>query len=375
MGLASTGPQVSGSARYGTLDRLLHRLAFRVPTTQRTLAEVEEALYGARLEETEPGEPVFIASLPRAGTTILLRLLWRTGAFASTLYRDMPFVLAPLLWSRFARRFSGGSAGEAGATERDHGDGLLISGDSPEGFEEVVWKRFWPERYREDRILPWTEGRPRPEFERFFETHARKVVALRREEAPGRTRYLSKNNANIARLAAPPAPLRRGTVLVPVREPLQHAASLLRQHERFCALQDEDPFLLEYMESIGHHDFGRGLKPIDFGGWLSGAPEGPGELTFWLRYWVAACGHLLEAFGSSAASRITFLSYDRLTSEPEGALRRLGAIVGVEPAVLVPLAGEIRAPRTHDVSAADVPSALLEEAEAIHRRLEELARV
>jgi len=35
--------------RYGVLDRLLHRLAFRVPFAQRALADAEELLYRDRL--------------------------------------------------------------------------------------------------------------------------------------------------------------------------------------------------------------------------------------------------------------------------------------------------------------------------------------
>jgi hypothetical protein len=357
---------VSGSERYGRLDRFLHRLAFRLPLAQRTLAEVEERLYAVRLRDIRPGPPVFITSLPRAGTTILLRLLWKSGAFASTIYRDMPFVMCPLLWNRFARGFSADDT----PVERDHGDGLLISGTSPEGFEEVLWKHFWPDHYLEDRILPWTETESRPEFERFFEMHVRKVLALRREDGPGRTRYVSKNNLNIARLGDDlPAPLRHGTILVPFRAPLQQAASMLQQHERFTALHDDDPFLLEYMEAIGHHEFGRGLKPVDFGGWLDRTHESPGDLVFWLRYWVAAYRNLL----THSASHVTFMSYRRLTSAPEDALRRLAAVVGIDAEVLTWQAGRVHPPRSHEVAEEEFPAALLEEAEELHGRLEALS--
>lgn len=365
MGRAPAGREVSAASRYGRVDRLLHRLAFRLPMAQRTLAEVEEQLYRARLARTELGAPVFITSLPRAGTTILLRLLWRTGAFASTLYRDMPFVMAPLLWSRFAERFSG----EDEPTERDHGDGLLISAASPEAFEEVLWMHFWPEHYLEDRIVPWTDDTPHPEFVRFFDSHMRKIVALRIEDGPGRTRYLSKNNLNIARLAAAPTPLTRGKWLIPVREPLQHAASMLSQHERFCILHDRDPFLRTYMESIGHHEFGRGLKPVDFGGWLEPSQQSADELAFWLRYWVATYRHLLDV------EHALFLSYERLTSKPREALRELADIVAVEPETLVSQAGSLRPPRSHDVARTEVPSDLIEEAETLYRQLEQLSYI
>ncbi|HKK07764.1 MAG TPA: hypothetical protein VKA44_02650 [Gemmatimonadota bacterium] len=365
---------MSSATRYGAGARMLHRLAFRFPMTQKSLAEVEEQLFADLLERTDPGPPVFVTSLPRSGTTILLRLLWESGAFASTLYRDMPFVLSPLLWARFARRFEAG--GEP--VERDHGDGIAISGASPEGFEEVLWKRFWPEHYLDDRIRPWDGAPARPEFERALDLHMRKIVALRSadggrgsDDARGggagpRSRYLSKNNLNIARLADPPSPLRRGTVLVPVREPLQHAASLRRQHLRFRALQEEDPFLREYMESIGHHEFGKSLKPVDFEGWLERSTRAPEDPAFWLEYWVATFRRLLDR----APPNAVFLSYERLTSSPEDALERLAGVVDVEAGRLTSQAGRLHPPRSHPVERDGLPGALLEEAEDLYRRLE-----
>ena len=90
------------------------------------------------------------------------------------------------------------------------------------------------------------------------------MIALRTEEGneektEGR-RYLSNNNLNIARLAVLPGPLQEGMMLVPFRDPVQQAASMHRQHERFLQIHEEDDFVREYMEAIGHHEFGKGLE-------------------------------------------------------------------------------------------------------------------
>lgn len=146
----------------------------------------------------------------------------------------MPFVLTQLLWSRYTGRF----AKEVEATERAHRDGLEVSRKSPEAFEEMIWKKFWPEHYRADRIQPWTDGDRNPEFDAFFGRHMRKMIAARREEVPDARRYLSKNNLNIARLAAPPSPLQGSTFVIPFRDPLQQAASMKRQHERFLEIHE-----------------------------------------------------------------------------------------------------------------------------------------
>lgn len=349
--------------RYGPLDRVLFRIAFRASAAQHAVADVERMLYGDRLRSVPVERPVFITALPRSGTTILLKLLWRTGHFASHIYRDMPFVLCPMLWSRFSDRF----AVDDTPRERAHGDGLRVSGSSPEAFDEMVWKRFWPGHYLRDRIVPWTSRDRMPEFETFFESHMRKVIALRREGPDDDRRYLSKNNLNIARIAAPPPPLDNGVWLVPFREPLQQAASMLEQHHRFVEIHGRDDFVRVYMEAIGHHEFGLGLKPIDFGGWLQTNPGPPSRLEFWLRYWIAAYRHVLEHAGPSAV----LLSYARLVEAPEIALAKVAEGVEVPTSDLVSQAHRLRPPRTHEVDRQDVTGRILDAARALYEELED----
>ena len=45
---------------------------------------------------------VFVSGLARSGTTILLNALYESDEFASLSYKDMPFVLAPNLWSKLS---------------------------------------------------------------------------------------------------------------------------------------------------------------------------------------------------------------------------------------------------------------------------------
>jgi hypothetical protein len=358
--------------RYGTMGRLLHRVAFRAGTAQHALSDMEETLYADQIDGISADDPVFITSLPRSGTTILLKLLWQTGRFASHTYQDMPFVLCPIIWGRYTGQF----AGEIEPTERAHGDGLEVSGESPEAFEEMIWKHFWSNRYREDHIRPWSPGDKNAEFNSFFRSHMRKIIALRTEEEGGENppqerRYLSKNNLNIARLAARPEPLRRGTMLIPFRNPVQQAASMHRQHERFLQIHEEDDFVREYMEAIGHHEFGKGLKPVNFGEWLGEEPGSPEDLSFWLRYWTAAYQFIL----SYADESTVLVSYARLTKESETALSRLADALGLPTDILAPLATELRPPRSHSTDEESLPDSLLREARETYGRLDEQASV
>ncbi len=351
--------------RYSWLDRLLHRTAFRAGTAQHALADVEEMIYQDALADIAVEHPVFVTALPRSGTTILLRLLWDSGHFASHTYQDMPFVLCPLLWDQYTGQFRG----EETTRERAHGDGLQVSETSPEAFEEMIWKHFWPEHYQDDRIRPWRSDDQNAEFDAFFETHMRKIIAVRQEDRREQRRYVSKNNLNIARLAAPPPSMQGGTFLIPFRDPVQQAASMHRQHERFLEIHAEDDFVREYMEAIGHHEFGEGLKPINFEDWLDDAPSSSEGLDFWLRYWIAAYRHVLRHADDSTV----LLPYARLTEAPEPALAQLAEALDVPEVDLVSQSDRLEPPRTHSVDETSLSKSLRREADEVYDRLNQRA--
>jgi hypothetical protein len=352
--------------RYTWSERLLHDCAFRSGGLQVALADIEDQMYRRQLAEVSADDSVFVTALPRAGTTILLNLLVETGVFASHTYRDMPFVLSPMLWHGLARGFR--KADEA--RERAHGDGLLVSADSPEAFEEVIWRHFWPEHYAESSIAPWHDC-SEPEFLEFFTKHMRKIIALRRADGTAPSRYLSKNNLNISRLGCLPRALPTAKILVPFREPVQHAASLLKQHTSFSARHAEDAFESRYMEGIGHYDFGANFRPVNFDGWLGSDRRAEArDIAFWLEYWIAAYRNVSRHVGAT----LRLVSYRRLTEEPRAALEWLASFLALpDPARLVASAASLKPPRDHAVDLQSVAPLVLAEARALHAELERLA--
>jgi hypothetical protein len=347
---------------YSTLDRLLHRLAFSHASVQFAAADCEAAAFGSAFRGLPAERPIFVTSLPRAGTTIILSALNRLPQLGTHLYRDMPFVMAPLLWSRLSRRMQKAST----ARERAHGDGIRISADSPEAFEEVIWRAFWPEKYAAGGIALWTAGDANPQADAFLRDHFRKIVALRCGERAGEGRYLSKNNANVARIDYLSASMPDATILVPLRRPLDHAASLLLQHRNFLALHERDRFAARYMADIGHFEFGALHRPILFPG-FDAARSGLSRdsIDYWLAYWIAAFRHL-----RSRRDRLTFVSYDALCTAGEEGVVRLCGLLGVDPEGRQgELAREFRAPTAHAALAENAAPGLREEAEAIHAAL------
>ena len=351
---------------YSRLDRWLHHLAFKAITPQKAMADIEESLFATRLEPLAVTRPVFITSLPRAGTTLLLELLAGTDRFATHTYRDMPFVLCPLLWERLSSGFRTSDP----LRERAHGDGISINSDSPEAFEEILWKAFWPRNYRPDRILPWSIRDRDTEFESFYHSHMRKIIALRSAGKPDASgwRYASKNNANISRLPLLAALFPDCRIIIPVRNPWDHCRSLMSQHRRFTALHREDAFGRQYMEWLGHYEFGAALRPIDFGNWIeSSTGLDPDHADFWLSYWQAAYQFVL----AMAPPNVIFLDYDWLCSMPGEGLAALARAADLEdPSLLTQNSANIRSPARYserDFSAS--PDALVSAVRNTHDSL------
>jgi hypothetical protein len=361
--------------RYSGFDRLLHHLAFSTRKAQIGLADLEEAMFRDRLARHELDRPLFITALPRAGTTLLLELCVASGTFASHTYRHMPFVLIPMLWNRFSERFRRSDT----PRQRAHGDGMLVSVDSPEAFEEVAWMAFWPERYQRDRIVPWREEEDSV-FRDFLTNHFIKIVALSAQAgdslsdlAQSSLRYVSKNNLNIARIAWLARNFRDALVVIPFRDPLQHCASLLGQHLNFLDIHRRDPFAKRYMKGIGHFDFGDNLRPVDFDGWLDTSRyRDPRELGFWLEYWCACYRSLV----AEATQGVRFCNYDALCADARSGLERLAQFLQVENrAAFLAQAARIRAPSCHEIGGALLDETIVAEAQALHAQLAVLSVV
>ncbi len=358
---------------YSVLDRCLHRLAFSAPALQLAAADLESRLYGGDFRDVTAARPVFITSLPRAGTTLLLEVLHRFPALAAHSYRDMPFVMAPLLWAKLSGAFR--QRGEL--AERAHGDGLQIGYDSPEAFEEIIWRAFWPEKYSRDGIALWNRNDGKEEAQTFFAEHLRKIVALRQAVPSAEGRYLSKNNGNIARLDLIGGMFPDATILVPFRRPLEHAASLLRQHGNFLALHRDEPFVRRYMADIGHYEFGALHRPVAFPG-LAALTEGrdpqrhnPGTLDYWLAYWIAAFEHVLERRDQD---NLVLLSYEDTCMGGRAALAQLCERLEIEANRELDAAAALIKPSPPPRAAAgDADPALAKRAAEVEARLRQVA--
>jgi hypothetical protein len=279
----------------------------------------------------------------------------------------MPFLLTPLLWSIATEQ---GSGRHVPLQERAHGDGMLIGLESPEAFEEVIWRTFFPERYRGERLRPWP-AETDEEFQRFFRRHMCKIIALRARVRPEARRYLSKNNGNVARLDAIARVCPDAVLLVPFRDPVSQARSLLEQHRRFLAMHTADAFTAHYMAGIGHYDFGVNLKPIDFGGWMGERDASSfRSIDAWLEYWTAAYDYLL----ARSDLPISFVSYDALCQHPQHVLAALDEATGLTAEQsLLRFSERVAERRPFEVVLEGVDPAVLWKARDVHHALQSAA--
>ena len=158
---------------YSWLEQKLHKFALSSQFMREVTFDFESTNISS---SSETGDHVFITGLARSGTTILLNALYKSNIFASLSYADMPFVLAPNLWSKISFNKK-----NLELKESAHGAEIKVSTESPEAFEEVFWKTF-AEEYDN-------------ELAEKFRVYVGNILYKYKKD-----RYLSKNNQNIKRV-------------------------------------------------------------------------------------------------------------------------------------------------------------------------------
>ena len=249
---------------------------------------------------------VLVTGLARAGTTALVRTLSERGPFRSLDYSNMPVLLAPRLWAKFYR------ASRKEQQERAHSDGIKVGLASVEALEEYFFKVVTGDRFlKKDRLVRHELSTEENEqYRKYFKSLCK----------PGEV-YLAKNNNAVLRLPSLLAQNPDMKVFVLVREPLEHAYSLYKQHLKFSEEQSEDPFVLTYMNWLGHHEFGQGQLPFDLG--VVGAGRDREKLDFWLERWVEYYSYAQGLGG------MEFIRYEDFLARPSQVVERIAKATGI----------------------------------------------
>ena len=220
----------------------------------KSLGNLETRLLGNELNQQTIEKPVFVCGHARSGSTILTEAINRHPRTTSHHYSDFPLTWTPYWWNSLRERLP---LPEREPIERAHRDRLLITPDSPEAIEEVIWMHFFPDAHRHDRSHLLAEQDSRPEFERYYRNHIRKLLLAR-----NRQRYVAKNNYHVTRLEYLLKLFPDARFVVPVREPRRQVASLLKQHRLFTEQDVQDPRVSRQLQMAGHYEFGPHRCPI-----------------------------------------------------------------------------------------------------------------
>lgn len=226
----------------------------RWPDALIQLGNIETKLLTFDIEDIEIKEPLFITGLARGGTTILLEFFNSLPQdFSAHHYGDFPFLHANYFWNRL-RFFMPPPSQKA---ERAHKDGIMVNSESPEALEEILWTAFFEHLHKSGPADILDETTDNPAFEAFYRAHIQKLILLR-----GGRRYLAKNNYNVTRIPYLKKLFPDARFIIPVRDPVAHIYSLLKQHKLITTAQNADPRAARYMRRHGHFEFGEDFRPI-----------------------------------------------------------------------------------------------------------------
>jgi hypothetical protein len=213
---------------------------------------LEEDLKTIRIEK-----PVFICGLARSGTTAKLIEIASQPGFTSHRYEDFPFLFTPYWWNKVLQLVP---RKKERPTERAHGDGIMITPQSPEAFEEMIWMAFFENLHSTKHSAVLDETTSNPAFEKFYTAHIKKLLLVR-----GASRYVAKNNYNLTRMRYLKKIFPDAEFIICKRDKESHVASLMRMHARFCEAAKNNPRIVRHMIQAGHFEFGPHRIPIHMG--------------------------------------------------------------------------------------------------------------
>lgn len=309
----------------------------------RALARLESAVVGDLISNHPIEAPVFIAGVPRSGTTILTEILSGHPALTAHRYGDFPNVYTPY-WRNWLAERIGDRIGHGAAepVERAHRDRVMVTNRSPEAVEEVIWMNFFDHLHDPAQSQVLDETTSNPAFERFYREHVSKLLAVR-----GASRYLAKGNYNATRLRYIARLFPDARIVVPWREPVAQVASLVKQDRLFTKLSEEDPRVPVQLARSGHFEFGPARRAVNVGDraraeaierdWAAGNPA-----AGWARYWADVYAHLLDAVEDDRRLReaVLLVEYQQLCERPEQALDAVRDHCRLDPKAFDPIVAE-----------------------------------
>jgi hypothetical protein len=345
------------------------------PDFWKKLGKLENSLLAEHLDKIQINKPVYVSGLARSGSTILLELLNEIPDIASHCYKDFPPVYTPYAWNKLLGHMATSTAKPA---ERAHKDGIMVTLDSPEAMEEPLWMNFFPHAHDPSTSNVITADSYDNGFAEFYTAHIKKMLSVRSGD-----RYLAKANYQITRLEYLLGLFPDARFVLPVRDPVAHIASIIKQHDLFVRGQAANEQARKHLRRVGHYEFGLDRAPINTGNtaataeiielWNKGE-EILGQARYWTQIYTYLADRLEQNPELRAASKLVVL--EDLCANPGGILRDMFNHCGfeLEDSFIANAAGRIQAPTYYKSKFSEADQQIIRaETDATMRRIKALA--
>ena len=218
------------------------------------LSQVENYIFNSNKKEIK--KPIFISGMARSGTTFTTHLLFSCKEFASLQYKDIPFYKIIIFWSFFSKIYYGFKK----PSKRIHGDDLMVSINSPDAFEELIWKNNLNNYLNSGFYEHLDEFYENAILKNDLSNLIKKNLFIKKKN-----RYLSKNNYNIFRIKYLINQYNDAKFIILYRDPIETVESLVKVHNKFINLGKSNESFGKELELLGHHEFGPKRKAFNIG--------------------------------------------------------------------------------------------------------------
>ena len=249
--------------------------------------------------------PVFICGMARSGTTFLTHLLDSSNYFSTFKYKYLPFYKTPIFWNYVNNLFYLSKK----KRQRLHGDNLQVNINSPDSFEELIWKNFL-EDYSLKGYWQKVEHHETSALPKNLDLFIKKIVYINK-----RNRYLSKNNNNIFRVKYLLKKYPDSKIIIVIRNPVDLAFSSAKVHFKFLKYHETIKNFSEELSELGHYEFGFQRKMFNLRGNKQLNPQNIRFKTIrsYLERYQDLLNFIIENYSNEIGDKqIVILNYDNL---------------------------------------------------------------